>query len=462
MSQTTGPMRPERPRERHNNSCQPCRIQHRCGTQDRDSLTDGKCSDCRRLGAACIYEASLMSDGATTTVPTGVTVCPFEGHPASAHLQHDMNSASALNRERPAQSLPPPPDVNGDDHEHLSWMLQPVDSPSGSEEGLPSLKPNRKNSMLPVAVDTHHFSRAQVPTQWSPLLHAAPAVASTALIHRPPWMHRLPQVDAPCDLTGRVIQRRGLMNQGSFAKIYRGDFEGNIVCIKALKEICISSRKDIAKFCKRLLREVKAWATLRHPNVVVFYGWMLEYSEEDNTICAKLISAWCEGGNVLEHLELVVDVSEGLMYLHSWDVVHGDIKPENIVVNAEGMAMLCDFGLSSILSDLSMHEEGSSIISTARFTSPEILSCHVKKPNKKSDVWAFGCASGQVLFNIRPYVTLPGILDVHHAVVNGEPPFTWNEPDKFFATIERCLKWDPEERPSIEEVTQNFRSLYHH
>ncbi|KAF8333056.1 kinase-like domain-containing protein [Cantharellus anzutake] len=300
-------------------------------------------------------------------------------------------------------------------------------------------------------------------------LSITPTVPPVSTIHHPPWMpeplKQLPQVD----LEGRVTQRRRLVNQGSFAKIYQGDFDGRTVCIKVLKEIIISSKKEVSKFSKRMLREVKVWVTLKHPNVVAFHGWTLECSEDDNTICAKLISAWCEKGNVLEYLEctpaadrrqLVVNMSEGLSYLHSMEIIHGDIKPENIVVDANGTGLLCDFGLSCILSDLSTHAEGSSTVSTVRFTSPEILDCSVKKRDKRSDVWAFGCASGQVLSDIRPYAKAKGPLDVQDAVRKHEPPFEWKDSDEFFAYVGPCLEWEPDKRPTMEKVTECFSGLY--
>ncbi|KAF8333055.1 kinase-like domain-containing protein [Cantharellus anzutake] len=342
-------------------------------------------------------------------------------------------------------------------------------TPSPPSRRPPTLHPGHSEN--PDVVNRNHVSQ-EMPAQEPHLFHTTRAISSMEPMHRLPWvlelLEELSQFGAARNLNGRVTQRRALVGQGSYAKVYRGDFGMHTVCIKVLKEIHISSGQDvITKFCRRMLREVKVWAALRHPNIVAFHGWILEFSDEDYTTCAKLISAWCEGGTVLEYTgqapnadrrRLEMDVSEGLTYLHSKDVIHGDIKPENIVVNAEGSAMLCDFGLSSVLDDLSTYAEGSSAVGTLRYTSPELLSCHVQDRDRRSDVWAFGCASGQVLYDKRPYATALNIFEVHRAVVNGEAPYEWDECDEFLANIERCLKQDPEERPTIEEVTQNFRN----
>ena len=63
-----------------------------------------------------------------------------------------------------------------------------------------------------------------------------------------------------------------------------------------------------------------------------------------------------------------------------------------------GLARLCDFGLSSLLDDLSTYAQSSSVVSTLRFTSPELLTGAAEVRNERSDVWAFGCASGEVGF----------------------------------------------------------------
>ena len=62
------------------------------------------------------------------------------------------------------------------------------------------------------------------------------------------------------------------------------------------------------------------------------------------------------------------------------------------------LAKLCDFGLSSLLGDLSTYTQSTSTFGTIRFLSPELMTGEVEARNEGSDVWAFGCASGEVRF----------------------------------------------------------------
>ncbi|KAF8320526.1 uncharacterized protein EI90DRAFT_2598189 [Cantharellus anzutake] len=105
----------------------------------------------------------------------------------------------------------------------------------------------------------------------------------------------------------------------------------------------------------------------------------------------------------------IIDVSEGIMCLRLRNIVHGDFKPVgflfvslDVVIGGEGNAMICDFGLFSIILDLSTYAEGSGTISTMWFTSPRVLDGRVSTRDKGNDVWA-SCTSGQILFDTRPY-----------------------------------------------------------
>ena len=79
---------------------------------------------------------------------------------------------------------------------------------------------------------------------------------------------------------------------------------------------------------------------------------------------------------------------------HNGPSVQGNI----VVMERTGLARLCDFGVSSFLGDLSTYAQSTSRFGTIRYVSPELLTGVVEARNKGSDVWAFGCASGEVGF----------------------------------------------------------------
>ncbi|KAF8337385.1 kinase-like domain-containing protein, partial [Cantharellus anzutake] len=176
-----------------------------------------------------------------------------------------------------------------------------------------------------------------------------------------------------------------------------------------------------------------------------------------------LISTWCDGGDVKSYLRrhptadrqiLIKDTCKGLAYLHSERIIHGDIKPENIVVvEATGVARLCDFGLSSLLDDLPIYAPSSSMDGTLRYKSPELFSGG--KRNEASDMWAFGCTAGEILRNERPYHHISFDLQLL-TTVNSASPHVWRCPTEFEKCIASCCEHCSDRRPSSPELCTGF------
>ncbi|KAF8340585.1 kinase-like domain-containing protein [Cantharellus anzutake] len=90
-------------------------------------------------------------------------------------------------------------------------------------------------------------------------------------------------------------------------------------------------------------------------------------------------------------------MANGLHYLHSHEppIIHGDLKPENVLISDQGEAQLCDFGLSRALNELSTGAQTTSTMLgyTIRYSSYEVIIEEMK--TVFSDVYAFGCTSIQ-------------------------------------------------------------------
>ena len=141
-----------------------------------------------------------------------------------------------------------------------------------------------------------------------------------------------------------------------------------------------------------------------------------------------------------------------------------------VVVRSSGQARLCDFVLSSLLGDSSTYTEDTSILGTIRFLSPELLTGELEARNKWSDIWALGCASGEVgfltsdeartyqhIFKIlcdeRPYGWITNDWLLPGAITKG-PPYIWPNPDGFVKCIASCFEIDPVRRPTSSELIE--------
>ncbi|KAG8958766.1 hypothetical protein FRC00_002314, partial [Tulasnella sp. 408] len=142
---------------------------------------------------------------------------------------------------------------------------------------------------------------------------------------------------------------------------------------------------------QRLLGQLIQWTSLKHPNILPFMG----YQWHDVPI---LVFPQFRSGSILEYLkaspcvdplELLAQVAEGLTFLHSESIVHGSLKPRNVIISDEGVAMLMDFGMAP---DLRVAErnvtKALSDQELVGYMSPELLEDEVF--TTASDVYSYG------------------------------------------------------------------------
>jgi serine/threonine protein kinase len=151
---------------------------------------------------------------------------------------------------------------------------------------------------------------------------------------------------------------------------------------------------------------------LNHPNLVKLHA-VIEDPEEGK---AHLVMQYVDNGPIGKvapdntcrplpftlALKYMAQVARGLEYLHSQNIIHRDMKPENILIGSDDTAYLLDFGVSSIISD---RNRPAGMVGTMSFFSPELLASHsaLEQYGKESDVWAFGVTLYCLLFGKLPF-----------------------------------------------------------
>ncbi|KAG9045167.1 hypothetical protein FS837_006935 [Tulasnella sp. UAMH 9824] len=183
--------------------------------------------------------------------------------------------------------------------------------------------------------------------------------------------------------------------------------EGTMVAVKKLK--MGTSKGDFMKFKPAFARELLLWSKLNHRCVAGFYGFWADFT----TGQAWLISAWAPYGSVRdfvasrdlaipERVSLVYDTSDGLEYLHSQSICHGDIKAANVLVNAERRAVLCDLGLARLHDEnFTRLESTGSFKGSLRWCSPELFNDQPRSP--QSDMWAWAWLVWEIMTGRLPY-----------------------------------------------------------
>ncbi|KAG8896692.1 hypothetical protein FRB99_008760 [Tulasnella sp. 403] len=239
------------------------------------------------------------------------------------------------------------------------------------------------------------------------------------------------------------------------------------VAIKVLRAVKLKPGESADdRINKRMHREMNIWSRATHPHIVPLRGYALE---GDGT--PSLISPWFEHGDVLSYLKkypfadrrrLVRQVAQGLTYLHAQSppVIHGDLKGGNVLINSQGDAALCDFGLSKLLQDCPSTFTTSSVgVGTLRWCAPEMWTADEPIKTLATDVWAFGALALEILTGRFPFYKLTNDHKVIFDVTNGVIPAREDYPElpadnKFWDILESCWKQDPDERPSMAQLIE--------
>ncbi|KAF9646896.1 kinase-like protein [Thelephora ganbajun] len=247
---------------------------------------------------------------------------------------------------------------------------------------------------------------------------------------------------------------------GGFCDVYRGTLgTGADICIKKIR---ICARDDIDEVKQSFCKEAVVWKHLSHPNIVPFIGVTLEP--------LQLMSEWVPGGELREYMRknpntnligLLLGVAEGLAYLHSCNVIHGDLKGPNIMVDESGNARITDFGLAVIARNPHSHrstfdESGR----TARWCAPEILRGG-QFVGRESDVFSFGMVIIEVFTGKAPFGNdrTPAVIA---SIMTGKTPERPDHPgftDDLWELTQRCLKEVPSDRPHVEEILAALKDM---
>ncbi|KAI0946591.1 hypothetical protein AcW1_010020 [Taiwanofungus camphoratus] len=222
------------------------------------------------------------------------------------------------------------------------------------------------------------------------------------------------------------------VNHGGHGYLYKGECQGRDV---ALKQIATDKISDMSQALKRFCKEAIVWKYLDHRNIATLLG--VNVSLFPGNVC--MVSPWMENGDISAYLcknqganrlHLLLNVAEGLMYLHSvFQVVHADIKGANVLVDDEGHALLTDFGLATIADD---HDDAvdtrvteADDRGTVRWIAPELLDSENGRtplPTKKSDVYSLSMLMWEVFAGRVPWPELAKGAQIVYAVLKGARP----------------------------------------
>ncbi|CBI16300.3 unnamed protein product, partial [Vitis vinifera] len=253
------------------------------------------------------------------------------------------------------------------------------------------------------------------------------------------------------------------IGSGSYGKVvlYRSLKDGNHYAIKAFhKSHLLKLRVAPSETAMTdVLREVLIMKMLNHPNIVNLIEVIDDPSTDHFYMVLEFVEGkWvCEGsgppGGIGENTarKYLRDIVSGLIYLHAHNIVHGDIKPDNLLVTRTGTVKIADFSVSQVFED--DNDELRRSPGTPVFTAPECclgLTYH----GKAADTWAVGVTLYCMVLGQYPFLG-ESLQDTYDKIVNNLLSLPDNINPQLRNLLEGLLCKDPNERMTLDAVAKH-------
>ncbi|KOM54375.1 hypothetical protein LR48_Vigan10g026700 [Vigna angularis] len=270
------------------------------------------------------------------------------------------------------------------------------------------------------------------------------------------------------------------LGEGGFGTVYFGKLrDGRSVAVKRLYE---NNYRRVAQF----MNEIRILTGIAHPNLVKLYGCTSRHSRE-----LLLVYEYIPNGTVADHLHgqrskpgtlpwhirmnIAVETASALKFLHLRDIIHRDVKTNNILLDSNFRVKVADFGLSRLFPELVTHVS-TAPQGTPGYVDPEYHECY--QLTNKSDVYSFGVVLVELISSLpavditrhRHEINLANmaINKIHNQTLQElvDPNLGFESDFKVRKMISgvaelafQCLQSSKEMRPSMEEVLETLKDI---
>ena len=269
--------------------------------------------------------------------------------------------------------------------------------------------------------------------------------------------------DAPNTLfTLSHYQIRRRLGEGGFGEVFEA-WDTRLcrrVAIKRLKNILAAVHPD------SLIKEARLAASLQHTAFVKIYA--IEEDDNSQAIVMELVPGitlkqWIQNQpqDHTKALSLALQIAEAMQEAHASRLIHGDLKPSNLIIEPSGKLRILDFGLASkgdnhaTTSMLQLDPQG-----TIAYMAPERLLGNL--PSAQSDIYALGVILYELLCGARPFASLTGLaLAAAHMQSTSD---SWNYPETIAQPLIKLIRSmtarQPEQRlSSMQDVCKQIAAL---
>ena len=226
-----------------------------------------------------------------------------------------------------------------------------------------------------------------------------------------------------------TVHHHSILGRGSFGLVVQGSYCGSPVAVKLYSHRGALSQTDRGTLDQTVFNECRVLRHVRHPNIVLFHGAVIDPSKHDIQIVLEKVEgetleafAACSpdpadpGLGAAEKICVGKGICRALVYLHAQvpSIVHGDMKPNNIMVETYNMrprAKLLDFGISCVVTRTAKAKRGS-----LAYTDPELASNLLPRPS--SDVFSLGLLLFYIATGRKHSRIITIIIAIHITTIN--------------------------------------------
>nr|GEY34703.1 probable serine/threonine-protein kinase roco5 isoform X1 [Tanacetum cinerariifolium] len=368
--------------------------------------------------------------------------------------------------------------------EYYSKMQKEIPSVKGKEDNQPELvdllgdvsdAPNCSDMLAAVNTEAHPSNATEVESTCS---DSNVEDAATDNVSKEDTFSNALIAEMEADMYGlQIIKNAELeelkeLGSGTYGTVYHGRWRGSDVAIKRIKKSCFAGRaSEEERLTNDFWREARILSKLHHPNVVSFYGVVPDGA---GGTLATVTEFMANGSlrNVLvkkdrlldrrKKLMIAMDAAFGMEYLHSKNIVHFDLKCDNLLVNMrDSQRPVCkvgDFGLSRIKRNTLVT---GGVKGTLPWMAPELLMGNTTRVSEKVDVFSFGITMWEILTGEEPYANMHCGAIIGGIVQNTLRPIIPEQCEpEWRKLMEQCWETEPASRPSFTEITDRLRTMY--
>uniref|UniRef100_A0A8C5D5Y0 RAF proto-oncogene serine/threonine-protein kinase n=1 Tax=Gouania willdenowi TaxID=441366 RepID=A0A8C5D5Y0_GOUWI len=269
------------------------------------------------------------------------------------------------------------------------------------------------------------------------------------------------------EIEASEVYLHSCIGSGSFGTVYKGKWHGD-VAVKILK-VTDPTPEQLQAF----RNEVAVLRKTRHVNILLFMGYMTK----DNL---AIVTQWCEGSSLYKHIHVLetnfkmiqlIDIArqtaQGMDYLHAKNIIHRDMKSNNIFLHEGLTVKIGDFGLATVKARWSGSHQVEQPSGSILWMAPEVIRMQDNNPYSfQSDVYSYGIVLFELMTGELPYSQTANRDQIIFMVGRGylSPDLSKlykNCPKAMKRLVADCIKKSKEDRPLFPQILSSIELLQH-